>query len=30
LHCSQNKAPSSFSKWQNGHFNMVFPSIRNL
>ena len=30
LHCSQNSAPSSFSKLQNGHFTMTLRTSRGV
>src|SRR5205807_5938974 len=30
LHCSQNSAPSSFSKLQNGHFTMTLRPSRGV
>src|SRR5438067_1220150 len=30
LHCSQNSAPSSFSKLQNGHFTMTLSTSRGV
>jgi hypothetical protein len=29
LHCSQNNAPSSFAKLQNGHFTMLHSRLKS-